>query len=94
MNCVILHLLSEVNYKMEVRALIYSENRFFVDSFSAYIMSHHVDGVELAFFSDRVSAQNYLGQQRVEMILQIAISWKIRRFRLKLSGYVYRTGRG
>ncbi len=53
---------------MEVRALIYSENRFFVDSFSAYIMSHHVDGVELAFFSDRVSAQNYLGQQRVEMI--------------------------
>lgn len=53
---------------MEMRTLIYSENRFFLESFSAYIMSHPADGVELTFFSDRVSAQNYLGQQRVEMI--------------------------
>lgn len=54
---------------MEIRALVYSVNRFFLDSFSSYVMGCREVGIEFSFFSESDSAEKYLGRQRVDMIL-------------------------
>lgn len=54
---------------MEARILVYSRNRFFLESFSSYIMNHRVEGVEFTFFSEESAVEAHLKEQRVKNIL-------------------------
>lgn len=54
---------------MKIRIVVCSENRYFVDSFSSYMMKHGESGLEFAFFTERKAVIPYLSSRVIDLIL-------------------------
>lgn len=54
---------------MKVCILVCSENQYFVDCFSSYIMEHGKAGFEFAFFTEKEAAVSYLSSRVIDLIL-------------------------